>query len=155
MNSDFRDLLQALNDAGAEYLVVGGYAVIEHTEPRYTKDIDVWVNSTRENAGRILKALRAYGAPVSDLTIDYLTSEDAFFQIGVAPVRIDIIVNLIAMNFPDCWERRLVAETDGIPVNFIGIRDLITNKVASGRPMDLVDVERLRKKIELFDDNND
>ncbi len=155
MNSDFRDLLQALNDAGAEYLVVGGYAVIEHTEPRYTKDIDVWVNSTRENAGRVLEALRAYGAPVSDLSIDYLTSDDAFFQIGVEPVRIDIIVNLIAMSFTDCWERRLVAETDGIPVNFIGIRDLIANKVASGRPMDLVDVERLRKKIELFDDNND
>ena len=78
MNSDFRDLLQALNDAGAEYLVVGGYAVIEHTEPRYTKDIDVWVNHTQENAERVLEALKGYGAPVSDLSIDYLTSDDAF-----------------------------------------------------------------------------
>ena len=152
MNSDFRDLLQALNDAGAEYLVVGGYAVIEHTEPRYTKDIDVWVNSTRENAGRVLEALKQYGAPVADLSIEYLTSDDAFFQIGVEPVRIDIIVNLLAMNFAECWDRRLVAETDGIPVNFIGIRDLIKNKKASGRPMDLVDVERLKKRIEILGD---
>lgn len=152
MNSDFKDLLQALNDAGVEYLVVGGYAVIEHTEPRYTKDIDVWVNGTRGNAARVLEALSSYGAPIGDLSIDYLTSDDAFFQIGVEPVRIDIIVNLPAMNFSECWDRRLVAEADGRPVNFIGIRDLIKNKEASGRPMDLVDVERLKKKIEIFGD---
>ena len=150
MNSDFRDLLQALNDAGAEYLVVGGYAVIEHTEPRYTKDIDVWINGTRDNAARVLEALKRYGAPTADLSIDFLTSDDAFFQIGVEPVRIDIIVDLLAMDFSECWDRRLVVESDGITVNFIGIRDLISNKEASGRPMDLVDVERLRKKIEIF-----
>ncbi len=69
MNSDFKDLLQALNDAGAEYLVVGGYAVIEHTEPRYTKDIDVWANATKNNAERVLAALAEYGAPVGDVTI--------------------------------------------------------------------------------------
>lgn len=150
MNSDFRDLLQALNDAGAEYLVVGGYAVIEHTEPRYTKDIDVWINNTADNAERVLKALAEYGAPISDLTVDYLASDDAFFQIGVAPVRIDILGNLVAVDFADCWDRRFVVETDGIPVNFIGIRDLIKNKEASGRPMDLVDVERLKKRIEIL-----
>jgi len=66
MNSDFKDLLQALNDARAEYMVVGGYAVIEHTEPRYTKDIDVWINGTRENAARVLEALKQYGAPIGD-----------------------------------------------------------------------------------------
>jgi len=152
MNSDFKDLLQALNDAGAEYLVVGGYAVIEHTEPRYTKDIDVWIHGTRENAERVIKALKDYGAPVGDLSTEYLTSDDAFFQIGVEPVRIDIIVNLIAMNFTDCWDRRLVAQTDGIPVNFISIPDLIKNKEASGRPMDLMDVERLKKRIEILGD---
>lgn len=152
MNSDFRDLLQALNDAGAEYLVVGGYAVIEHTEPRYTKDIDVWVNNTPENAGRVLEALKQYGAPVADLSIEYLTADDAFFQIGVEPVRIDIIMNLLSMNFGECWNRRLVAKTDGMPINFIGIRDLIKNKEASGRPIDLVDVERLKKRIDILAD---
>jgi len=150
MNSDFKDLLQALNDADAEYLVVGGYAVIEHTEPRYTKDIDVWVNNTRENAERVLAALAEYGAPVGDLSIEYLTSDDAFFQIGVEPVRIDIIMNLIGLDFETCWKRRLVAQVDGLPVSFIAIRDLITNKEASGRPMDLVDVERLKKRIDIF-----
>jgi len=150
MNSDFKDLLQALNDAGAEYLVVGGYAVIEHTEPRYTKDIDVWVNSTKENAERVLAALTAYGAPVGDLSIEYLTSDDAFFQIGVEPVRIDIIINLLGSKFDECWKRRHVAEVDGMSVNFIAIRDLIKNKELSGRSMDLVDVERLRKRIEIL-----
>lgn len=152
MNSDFRDLLQALNDAEAEYLVVGGYAVIEHTEPRYTKDIDVWVNGTRQNAERVIEALKKYGAPVGDLSVEYLTSDDAFFQIGVEPVRIDIIVNLTALNFADCWNRRVVTDTEGVPVNFISIRDLIANKEASGRPMDLVDVDRLKKRIEILGD---
>jgi len=152
MNSDFKDLLQALNDAGAEYLVVGGYAVIEHTEPRYTKDIDVWVNTTTHNAKRVLAALTEYGAPVGDLTIEYLTSDDAFFQIGVEPVRIDIIMDLIGLEFEKCWERRHVANIDGIPVNFIAINDLITNKEASGRSKDLIDVERLKKRIEILGD---
>ncbi len=154
MNSDFKDLLQALNDAGAEYLVVGGYAVIKHTEPRYTKDIDVWVNNTRENAERVLVALKEYGAPIGDLSIEYLASDDAFFQIGVEPVRIDIIMNLIGLNFEECWERKQVAQVDSIPVNFVSIRDLITNKEASGRPMDLVDVERLKKRIEILGDEH-
>jgi predicted nucleotidyltransferase len=150
MNSDFKDLLQALNDAGVEYLVVGGYAVIEHTEPRYTKDIDVWVNATVENAERVLQALTTYGAPVGDLTLEYLTSDDAFFQIGVEPVRIDIIMNLIGLNFAECWERRHVANIEGTPVNFVAIKDLIKNKELSGRSMDLSDVERLKKRIEIF-----
>lgn len=154
MNSDFKDLLQALNDAGAEYLVVGGYAVIKHTEPRYTKDIDVWVNNTRVNAERVLVALVKYGAPTGDLSIEYLTSEDAFFQIGVEPVRIDIIIDLIGSNFEECWQRKYVAEVDGITVNFIGIQDLIKNKELAGRPMDLIDVERLKKRIDIFGDEN-
>ncbi len=154
MNSDFKDLLQALNDARAEYLVVGGYAVIEHTEPRYTKDIDVWVNNTKDNAERVLKALAEYGAPITDLTVEYLASDDAFFQIGIAPVRIDILGNLIAVHFSDCWDRRLVAQVEGMLVNFIGIRDLIKNKEASGRPVDLIDVERLKKRLDIFSDGD-
>ncbi len=154
MNSDFKDLLQALNDAGAEYLVVGGYAVIEHTEPRYTKDIDVWVNGTRQNAERVIAALANYGAPISDLSVEFLTSDDAFFQIGVEPVRIDIIVNLVGVDFDKCWERRNIRHGEGIPVNFIGIQDLIANKIASGRPVDLVDVERLKKRVEILGDEH-
>jgi hypothetical protein len=88
MNSDFKDLLLALNDAGAEYLVVGGYAVAKHTEPRYTKDLDVWINNTRDNAERVLNAIRAFGAPVSNISLDDLTTEGMFYQIGIEPVRI-------------------------------------------------------------------
>ncbi len=153
MNSDFSDLLRALNDAGAEYLVVGGYAVGKHTEPRYTKDIDVWINNSIENARRVFNALKAYGAPIRDLTIDDLTDDDMFYQIGVEPVRIDIIAALEAMNFDKCWQDRVVAEIDGLMVNFISIQDLIANKERTGRTLDLVDAKRLRKKLEINPDS--
>ncbi len=149
MNSDFNELLRALNDVGAEYLVVGGYAVGKHTEPRYTKDLDVWVNNSEKNAVRVLEALKAYGAPISDLSLDDLTADDMFYQIGVEPLRIDIIAALAEMDFNECWRRRVVAEVDNISVNFISIPDLITNKEMTGRPMDLVDAKNLRKKLEL------
>ncbi len=100
----------------------------------------------------VIAALANYGAPIRDLTVEFLTSDDAFFQIGVDPVRIDIIVNLVGVDFDKCWERRKITHGEGIPVNFIGLQDLITNKMASGRPMDLVDVERLKKRIEILGD---
>jgi hypothetical protein len=150
MNSDFKDLLQALNDAQAEYLVVGGYAVGMHTEPRYTKDLDVWLNNSPENAPHVLEALRIFGGPTGSLTVDDLTQEDAFYQIGVEPVRVDLILTLNPLNFSECWETRAVFEIDGVPINFISIDDLIKNKEATGRPLDLVDAANLRKKLEMF-----
>ncbi|QQS31781.1 MAG: hypothetical protein IPM50_08780 [Acidobacteriota bacterium] len=150
MNSDFSDLLVALNDAGAEYLVVGGYAVGKHTEPRYTKDLDVWINNSRENAELVLQALAAYGAPVKGATADDFTGTDKFFQIGVEPVRIDVISDLPGVDFSECWENRVVADVDGLSVNFISLPDLIRNKEFVGRPRDLRHVKELRKKMEMY-----
>ena len=82
MNSDFSDLLQALNEGEVEYLIVGGYAVAKHTEPRYTKDLDIWINNTRENAERVFQALRAFGAPLGSVSVDDFTIPDLVFQIG-------------------------------------------------------------------------
>lgn len=154
MNSDFKDLLAALNDAGAEYLVVGGYAVGKHTEPRYTKDLDVWINNSFENAGLVLAALAAYGAPVKGATPEDFAGKDKFFQIGVEPVRIDVISDLPGVEFPECWKNRVVADVDGLPVNFISLPDLIRNKEMVGRPRDLGHVSELKKKFEMYGESS-
>jgi len=150
MNSDFSDLLQALNDAEAEYLVVGGYAVGKHTEPRYTKDLDLWVNNSKENAERVFSALAEYGAPVKGLTADDFTGVDNFYQVGVEPVRVDIIMDLADLDFKECWKNRVVADIDGLAANFISLRDLIKNKENTGRPRDLRHARELKKKLEMF-----
>jgi len=146
VNSDFSDLLQSLNDAGAEYLVVGGIAVIIHTEPRYTKDIDIWINNSRSNAERVFRALGNFGAPLGDVTVDDFTKNDLVYQIGVEPTRIDILMGLEAMDFEDCWSRRVPEALEGIPMNVISVADLIQNKERTARPQDLIDAANLRAR---------
>jgi hypothetical protein len=147
MNSDFSDLLKSLNAAGAEYLVVGGLAVILHTEPRYTKDLDIWINNSRSNAKHVYQALREFGAPLRDVTVDDFTQPGLVYQIGVAPTRIDILMGLESMSFSDCWSRRITDEIDGQKINLISIPDLIENKERTARPQDLIDAALLRKKL--------
>lgn len=146
MNSDFSDLLRALNDAKVEYLIVGGYAVGKYTEPRYTKDIDIWINNSIDNAERVFQALQAFGAPLGDVTVDDFSAPDLIYQIGVEPSRIDILMGLESMDFENCWKRRVTAELDELTLNFISIADLIENKERTGRPQDLIDARNLRQK---------
>ncbi|HEV7698604.1 MAG TPA: hypothetical protein VGO43_00095 [Pyrinomonadaceae bacterium] len=145
MNSDFKDLLRAFNETGVRYLVVGGYAYAEHVEPRYTKDLDIWIERGPDNAERVLAALRDFGAPLRELTKDDLTTPGTFFQIGLPPNRIDIITQLEGMDFSACWERRKTASLGGIDVSYISLNDLIENKERTGRPHDLADAELLRR----------
>lgn len=147
MNSDFKDLLRAFNDAGVRYLVVGGYAYAEHVEPRYTKDLDVWVERSEQNAERVLSALRAFGAPLRELSKDDLITAGTFFQIGLPPNRIDIITQLEEMDFAACWERRKTARIGELSVEYISAPDLIENKERTGRPHDIADAEYLRQAI--------
>ena len=144
MNSDFKDLLKAFNEAGVRYLVVGGYAYAEYVEPRYTKDLDVWVERTPDNAERVLAGLREFGAPLRELTKDDLTTAGTFFQIGLPPNRIDIISQLEDMDFADCWDRRKMVSLGELSVNYISLDDLIENKERTARPHDLADAEHLR-----------
>jgi len=144
MNSDFKDLLRTFNEAGVRYLVVGGYAYAEHVEPRYTKDLDVWIERTDENADRVLAALRAFGTPLKELTKGDLITAGTFFQIGLPPNRIDIITQLEEMDFGACWTRRKTASLGDLPVDYISLDDLIENKERTARPHDLADVEHLR-----------
>jgi len=144
-NRDFKDLLQCLNDAGARYLIVGAYAVIYHTEPRYTKDLDVWVETTLENAKKVWSALAKFGAPLSDLTLNDLCNPDIVFQMGVEPNRIDIIMDVEGLRFSEAWGNRFESKYEDQTVFVLSRDDTLRAKKTAGREEDLLDVKRLEK----------
>jgi hypothetical protein len=143
MNPDFVEMLSALRDAGAEYLVVGAHALAAHGRPRATGDLDLWVRPTAENARRVHAALRAFGAPLTDLTVDDLAAPDVVFQIGVEPARIDILTSVSGLEFGDAWPGRARVRIAHLDVPVIGREALIRNKRAAGRPRDLADLAEL------------
>ncbi|MBI2469598.1 MAG: hypothetical protein HYV62_17520 [Candidatus Rokubacteria bacterium] len=146
MNRDFFDMLSALSGEGVEYLVVGAYALAAHGLPRATGDLDVWVRPTVDNAERVLRALRSFGAPLLDLTRDDLLRPDTVFQIGVAPTRVDLLTGVSGLTFDEAWPSRLSVTLEGLPVPVIGFDELVRNKEASGRPQDLADAAWLRSR---------
>lgn len=146
MNRDFAEMLSALSDAGAEFLVVGAHALAAHGRPRATGDLDVWVRPTAENAAKVWAALARFGAPLSGVRKDDLATPGLVFQIGVEPVRIDILTAIDGVDFEGAWQRRLVVEIDGLKVPLIGRDDLIRNKRAAGRPQDLADIAALEQE---------
>lgn len=143
LNADYGDMLSALNDAGVEWLLIGGYAVIAHGYPRLTKDIDIWVRPTKENATRVLRALAAFGAPDHGVSIDDLSRSGSVVQFGVPPCRIDIVTSAQALTFEAAWAHRVTQEVDGIRVHILSLDDLLANKRSVGRPGDLADVASL------------
>ncbi len=143
VNPDFRDLFAALNAEGARFLLVGAYALAHHGHPRFTRDLDVWVEAESENAERVLAALAAFGAPLQELRRRDLEREGLIFQIGVAPNRIDIITSIDGVEFGDAWRAREETSYGGQPVPVIARAHRIANKRASGRSQDLVDLEEL------------
>lgn len=145
MNRDFRELLSEFSTHGVEYLVIGAHALAAHGHVRATKDLDVWVRAEPENARRVVEALRSFGAPLSDVTLDDFAKPGITFQIGVDPVRIDIITEVHGVTFAAAWSRRLVSVVDGLRVPVISKDDLIANKRATGRLQDLADIEALEK----------
>lgn len=146
MNSDFKELLKIFAEEKVKYLIIGGYAVAKHAEPRYTKDLDIWISNRRDNAERIFQALKNFGAPLAKITIDDFTIPTLVFQIGIEPSRIDILMGLKDLNFDECWERRATAKIGEIEIHFISLDDLIFNKRLAGRPQDLLDAENLELK---------
>lgn len=146
MSPDFKELLLAFNANSVEYLVVGAHALAAYGHVRATKDLDVWVSPTRENAGRVLKALSDFGAPLGDLTIEDLSKPGTIFQIGVPPLRIDVITAIDGVDFAGAWPDRFETRFGTVPAFVISRRDLITNKKAAGRLQDLADVEKLEER---------
>ncbi len=149
-NPHFRELLQVLNDFEVRYLIVGGYAVMKYSEPRYTKDLDLWVENSAENASRVFRALKQFGAPIESdgITPETFTRDEITYQIGVAPIRIDILTQITGVEFSAAWKRRVSGTIFGIPVPFISLDDLVANKHATGRSSDLEQLKRLSKEAE-------
>jgi len=143
VNSDFTDLLNLFNDNNVKYLVIGGYALIHYAEPRYTKDLDLWVSTDTANAAVVFQTLRDFGAPLEGMTVHDFAEEGYFYQMGIPPVRIDILMGIPGIKFKDAWGNRVKIDFDGVPVTFIGKKDLIIAKRAAGRPQDLIDVAML------------
>ncbi len=133
-------MLFALNDAKVEYLVIGAFALAAHGNTRSTIDIDIWVRPTEENAHRVWEALEAFGAPRSKISVDDFLKPDTVFQIGVAPRRIDLLTSISGVEFDLAWAQRKVTLLDEkIEVAVLGRAQLLVNKLASGRPKDLVE----------------
>jgi predicted nucleotidyltransferase len=146
----YKDLLQLLNEFEARYLIVGGYAVMKYTEPRFTKDLDVWVENSAENAIRVFEALKKFGAPLETDNISAQTfqRQGITYQIGIAPVRIDLLTQITGVEFSDAWKARVSGSIFGVAVHFISLEQLIVNKEAVGRSSDLEQLENIRKKTE-------
>lgn len=146
MSPDFLDLLRALSDAEARFLVVGAYAVGVHGWPRATKDLDVWVEASSENAPRVLRGLHEFGAPLMGLTEADLMTPGVGLQIGVEPGRIDVLTKLSGITFEQAWPGRVQADFgEGVRCNVLGLSELLQNKRASARPQDLADVAALER----------
>lgn len=144
-NRDYDDLFSVFAASEVRYLVVGGYALAFYGNPRFTRDLDVWIDRDPVNAERTWRALAAFGAPVGDLKASDLTEQDIVFQIGVSDSRIDVITSIDGVEFEDAWSRRVMGKYEGRPVCYIARQDLIANKRATARPQDLVDLKRLEE----------
>lgn len=145
IHQDFEDLLRCFNAARVRYLLVGAYAVSLYTEPRYTKDVDILVDTAPENAERVLEALQRFGAPVRELSVDDLTNPELVYQIGVAPVRIDIMMGIDGVDFVRAWPKRKTVPFGKTRAYVLALDDLIKAKRASARPQDRLDLQKLSK----------
>jgi len=148
MYQDYKDLLSAFQSHGVKYLIVGGLAVIYHSQPRFTKDMDLFIKADDENARATYAALAEFGAPLKDIRPEDLTDPDSFFRFGREPKGFDILPAIPGVDFDAAWERRVETVVDpatGLTANFISAEDLIASKLASGRLRDLADVDEIRK----------
>lgn len=143
MNQDFLDLLRAFIDHKVRFLVVGAYALAVHGRPRATGDLDVWVEATPQNAVSVMEALAAFGAPTSHVTTDDFGRPGIVFQMGLPPVRIDVLTQLSGLTFDEAWPGRIQAQFGNLTVDVIGREAFIKNKRATGRAKDLGDVEAI------------
>lgn len=146
LSPDYKDLFKIFNKYKVKYLVVGAYAVIYYTEPRFTKDIDLLVEPEIKNAEKVYKALSKFGAPLNNIKTEDFINKDLIYQIGVAPIRIDIIMKLPGVKFKNAWKRRKQTLYDKVRINIIDIRDLINAKEKIKRPQDILDLKKLKKK---------
>jgi hypothetical protein len=141
LHRDYEEMLSELSSANVRFLVVGAYAVGYHSEPRYTKDLDLWVDPTPENAERVWTALARFGAPLKDIPASDFTDPKIIYQLGVEPIRIDILTSIDGCTFANAWKRRVRVQLGNVSCCVLGRNDLLRAKRAAGRPQDLRDIE--------------
>ncbi len=148
MYQDHKDLLCAFQSRGIKYLIVGGFAVIYHSQPRFTNDIDLFIRPDTENAKAVYAALAEFGASLQGIRVEDFADRRSFFRFGREPNCVDILPAIPGVDFDAAWERRVEAVIDpatGAKANFISAEDLIASKLASGRPQDLADADAIRR----------
>jgi len=149
MHRDFKELLSAFNAARVKYLIVGGYAVSFHAQPRATKDLDILIGADTENSKSVYMALAKFGAPIEGLSAEDFTEPGNCFRMGSPPVMVDIMPKISGIEFEQAWQRRVdVQISDDLTVPFISLQDLMVAKIAAGRGQDLIDVDSLRECME-------
>jgi len=151
---DFKELLKIFEKFKIRYLVVGGYAVMKYSEPRFTKDLDVFIATDQDNANSVYAALKEFGAPLENLTSDDFTQKGYFYQMGRPPIRVDIMMSIPGIEFDEAWEKREVVELDDLEILFISRSDLIRAKEASARPQDKIDIDKLKEAEQLDELDN-
>lgn len=143
MNSDFKELLDALNEAEVECLIVGDYAVIYHSRPRFTKDPDIWLRASPANARNLMRAFRAFGMPLIDIEKADFAVEGTQYVIGRPPSAIDFLTSLGGPDFDSCYKNRIIDTIEGSVFPYMGKEDLIAAKKVANRPEDIVDIRNL------------
>jgi hypothetical protein len=146
MSPDFLDIVRALSDANARFIIVGAYAVNLYVDPRATGDLDIWVEPSAENAGNVLRALKDFGAPITGVSESDFAKPGVTFQIGVAPLRIDILTEISGVEFGEAWNDRAMHSFGPFTIPFLGKQTLIKNKRAAARTKDLADLDSLEAK---------
>jgi len=142
---DFEDFIKLLNKHQVDYMIVGGYALAFHGKPRHTGDLDIWINISEENAERLILAIKEFGLASLGLTKTDFMQEGYVTQIGYPPLRIDILNTIDGIKFEDAYQNKLIVYVDGIQVKYIGLKDFIENKTASGRSQDIADLREIKK----------
>lgn len=145
MNSDFRDLLKLFAKHEVRYLVVGGYAAMHYSQPRFTKDLDLWLEPSPGNAARVMNSFGEFGMPLIDVAPADFEQESFQYMVGRAPVLFDFLTSLPGLRFPPCWETRVTDESEGFPIHYLSKQSLITAKTHAGRPQDIADLDEIRR----------
>lgn len=145
LDQDFEDFVSLLNKHDVAYMVVGGYALAFHGKPRHTGDLDIWIETSESNAEKMCAVLVDFGMASLSLSKSDFLEEGTITQIGYPPLRIDILNEIDGVNFREAYANKLIIDVEGMPVNYIGLDDLIKNKKASGRHQDISDIKSLNK----------
>ena len=155
MNPDFRDLLRLFEKHEVEYLIVGGYAVIRYTQPRFTKDLDLWVRPNKTNAAKVATALREFGVPLIEVTEEDFAATGLQFVIGMPPSAIDFLTTVEGLDFEPAWLAKRIFETPACRLYYLSPGDLVAAKKACGRLKDLADIEEILRILPEVESRNE